>query len=49
MSIREHVQLMKQQSPVMAASSLMIIPPMILYLTAGKHLEGGIKTSGLKG
>ena len=34
---------------IMAASSLMIIPPMILYLTAGKHLEGGIKTSGLKG
>ncbi len=34
---------------IMAASSLMIIPPMILYLAAGKHLEGGIKTSGLKG
>ena len=34
---------------IMAASSLMIILPMILYLAAGKHLEGGIKTSGLKG
>ncbi|NWO20369.1 carbohydrate ABC transporter permease [Oribacterium sp. oral taxon 102] len=35
-------------SSIMAASSLMIIPPMILYLFAGKYLTGGIKTSGLK-
>lgn len=33
---------------IMAAASLMIIPPMILYLIAGKYLTGGIKTSGLK-
>lgn len=33
---------------IMAASTLMIIPPMILYLAAGKYLTGGIKTSGLK-
>ncbi len=33
---------------IMAASSLMIIPPMVLYLVAGKYLTGGIKTSGLK-
>ncbi len=33
---------------IMAASSLMIIPPMVLYLIAGKYLTGGIKTSGLK-
>ena len=33
---------------IMTAASLMIIPPMILYLIAGKYLTGGIKTSGLK-
>ncbi|MDD2355944.1 MAG: carbohydrate ABC transporter permease [Lachnospiraceae bacterium] len=34
---------------IMAASSLMIVPPMILYLFGNKYLVGGIKTSGLKG
>lgn len=34
---------------IMAASSLMIVPPMVLYLFGNKYLVGGIKTSGLKG
>lgn len=34
---------------IMAAATIMIIPPMILYLTGSKYLTGGIKTSGLKG
>lgn len=34
---------------IMAASTLMIIPPMVLYLFGSKFLVGGIKTSGLKG
>ncbi len=34
---------------IMAASSLMIIPPMLLYLFGSKYLVEGIKTSGLKG
>lgn len=34
---------------IMAASTLMIIPPMILYLFGSKFLVEGIKTSGLKG
>lgn len=33
---------------IMAASTLMVIPPMILYMIAGKYLTGGIKTTGLK-
>jgi len=33
---------------IMAASTLMIIPPMVLYLFGSKFLVGGIKTSGLK-
>ena len=36
-------------STIMAAATLMIIPPMILYLTGSKYLVGGIKTSGMKG
>jgi multiple sugar transport system permease protein len=32
----------------MAAATLMIIPPMILYLTGSQYLTGGIKTTGLK-
>lgn len=36
-------------SSIMAASTLMIIPPMILYLFGSKFFVGGIKTSGLKG
>ena len=34
---------------IMAASSLMIIPPMLLYLLGSKYLVEGIKTSGIKG
>ena len=33
---------------IMAAATLMIIPPMILYLTGSQYLTGGIKTTGLK-
>ena len=33
---------------IMSASSLMILPPMILYLFGSKYLVGGIKTTGLK-
>lgn len=33
---------------IMAASTLMIIPPMILYLFGSKYLTGGIKTTGMK-
>lgn len=34
---------------IMAASTLMIIPPMLLYLFGSRFLVEGIKTSGLKG
>jgi len=34
---------------IMAACTLMIIPPMILYLCGSRFLVEGIKTSGLKG
>ncbi|WP_313583119.1 carbohydrate ABC transporter permease [Lacrimispora sp.] len=34
---------------IMAASSLMILPPMLLYLFGSRFLVEGIKTSGLKG
>ena len=34
---------------IMAASTLMIIPPMLLYLFGSNFLVEGIKTSGLKG
>lgn len=34
---------------IMAVSTLMIIPPMILYLFGNRFLVGGIKTTGLKG
>lgn len=34
---------------IMAASTLMIVPIMILYLLGSKFLVGGIKTTGLKG
>lgn len=34
---------------LMAASTLMIIPPMLLYFCGSKYLVGGIKTGGLKG
>lgn len=34
---------------IMAAASLMILPPMLLYLFGNKFLVGGIKTTGLKG
>lgn len=34
---------------IMAVSTLMIIPPMILYLFGNQFLVGGIKTTGLKG
>ncbi len=34
---------------IMAASTLMILPPMLLYLFGSKYLVEGIKTSGLKG
>jgi multiple sugar transport system permease protein len=33
---------------IMAASTLMIIPPMVLYLCGSRYLVEGIKTSGLK-
>jgi len=34
---------------IMAASSLMILPPMLLYLFGSRFLVEGVKTSGLKG
>lgn len=34
---------------IMAACTLMIVPPMILYLCGSRFLVEGIKTSGLKG
>ena len=34
---------------IMAAATLMIVPPMILYFCGNQFLVGGIKTSGLKG
>lgn len=34
---------------IMAAATLMIIPPMLLYFFGNKFLVGGIKTTGLKG
>ena len=34
---------------IMAAATLMIFPPMLLYLFGSKYLVGGIKTGGLKG
>lgn len=34
---------------IMAAATLMIIPPMVLYFCGNQFLVGGIKTSGLKG
>ncbi len=34
---------------IMAASTLMIVPPMLLYLFGSKYLVEGIKTSGIKG
>lgn len=34
---------------IMAASTLMILPPMLLYFCGSKYLVGGIKTTGLKG
>ena len=34
---------------LMAASTLMVIPPMLLYLFGSKFLIQGIKTSGMKG
>lgn len=34
---------------IMAAATLMIIPPMLLYFFGNQFLVGGIKTSGLKG
>ena len=34
---------------IMAAATLMILPPMLLYLFGSKYLIGGIKTGGLKG
>lgn len=34
---------------IMAVSTLMIIPPMLLYIFGNKFLVGGIKTTGLKG
>ncbi|MCH3973342.1 MAG: carbohydrate ABC transporter permease [Oscillospiraceae bacterium] len=33
---------------IMAASTFMLIPPMLLYAFGSKYLVGGIKTSGLK-
>ena len=35
-------------SSIMAAATIMLIPPMILYFTGSKYLVGGIKTTGLK-
>ena len=34
---------------IMAAATLMIVPPMLLYFCGNQFLVGGIKTSGLKG
>lgn len=34
---------------IMAAATLMIIPPMLLYFFGNQFLMGGIKTTGLKG
>ncbi len=34
---------------IMAAATLMIIPPMLLYFFGNQFLVGGIKTTGLKG
>lgn len=34
---------------IMAVSTLMIIPPMLLYIFGNRFLVGGIKTTGLKG
>lgn len=34
---------------IMAAATLMIVPPMLLYFFGNKFLVGGIKTTGLKG
>lgn len=34
---------------IMAASTLMLLPPMLLYLFGSKYLVGGIKTTGIKG
>lgn len=34
---------------IMAASTLMILPPMVLYLVGSRSLVEGIKTSGMKG
>lgn len=34
---------------IMAAATLMILPPMLLYFFGNQFLVGGIKTSGLKG
>ena len=34
---------------IMAAATLMIVPPMVLYFCGNQFLVGGIKTSGLKG
>ncbi|MCF2555158.1 carbohydrate ABC transporter permease [Faecalicatena contorta] len=34
---------------IMAAATLMILPPMLLYFCGNQFLVGGIKTSGLKG
>lgn len=34
---------------IMAAATLMILPPMFLYFFGNKFLVGGIKTTGLKG
>lgn len=34
---------------LMAASALLIVPPMIMYLCGSKYLVDGIKTTGMKG
>ena len=34
---------------IMAAATLMIVPPLVLYFCGNQFLVGGIKTSGLKG
>ena len=34
---------------LMAASALLIVPPMIMYLYGSKYLVDGIKTTGMKG
>ncbi len=34
---------------IMAAATLMIIPPMLIYLFGSKYLVEGVKTSGIKG